>query len=899
MVLLIIKTIVPLLFFHLFFYYPFSKPLFIHTTPESERTSAADTLVTGQFNDGLIQSVPDLFYGRVPGLIVSRPGSNPDEWIEIRMRGLNSIYSRTTPLIVIDGIITENIDLVHPNDVERIEFLKDAASASRYGVRGNAGVIRISTKKGPISDSGRLSVNYHGNIASSFIANWIDVLNANEYRDFLTNTMPDRGIDFGSTTNWQEQVKRTGMIHLHNLSITAGRERTIYRLSGTFTDMESILQGAGYSRLNGRAYFSHEMFNNLLTISTVAGISNRKASLGQAEIFRYATTSNPTAPVFDENGNYFEIPGFDQFNPVSILNESVIDSELQQKNLRLTALFDFSRFIDGLHLNSLYSRETYDHFRGEYYGRELRFRGADNNGYAIKTDTGRTIDFFETSLIYRLQTGKINAKTEAGYNYHKFRNINSFIEGIDFESDELFYNILTPAVHETQTIITNNSLIGFFGEISASYDKALYGALTIRQEGSSRFGMNKKWGTFYGIRTGAELTRLFDLPHLNSLFIRLSHGKTGQDAPFDGLSVLKFIEPHSGRSIFPNYRGIHDANPDLKWEVKKEWNVGADISIFDKNLDFKIDFFINRATDLLYEVQQPSPPNLTPYKWVNLGEIENRGVEAAVTFKNHLFNRVDWNTTLLFSKVNTLLISLSDNEFNFDGQIIANPGAPGMGSAFLIRLQEKGKIGNFWGPEFAGIDSEGRWQFRVQNNQIVPMDELIPADYKIIGNAMPDFTIGWGNIFSVSGWDLQIFWYGVFGHDIVNSYRLFYENPTMIQAFNITRSAREIPLTDFPIFSDYYVEDGSYFRLSNLTLGYSFENPLYGLDKHLKLYVSGNNLWTITRYNGIDPEIRFLTLSDTSGGSSEFQESVFAPGIERRNNWPTQTTILAGVIISF
>lgn len=874
--------------------------------PAFRNSGAIDTLRAAEFNEGLILNVPELMTGRVPGLIVSRPGSDPDGFTDLRIRGLSSIESATAPLVVIDHVITNNFDSVDPRDIDQIEVLKDAASSARYGVRGNAGVIRITTKTGAPSSAGDLSVNYHGSVSSSFRANQTDVLNAQQYRSFQSTNLPLPAVDHGFATNWQNEVSQTGISRFHNITVSGGNEATTYRVSGVYRNIETILKGSDGQQLNARANLTHRTLNNKLLVDGSLIFSTRENDFGPAEVFRYAATYNPTAPVRDEEGNFYHLTSFDVYNPVSILEQSDTKKERNQQQLRLSGELNLDFITDGLGAKAIYSQELHGFNSAEYYGKTLPFRsGQDRNGWALRSETKSESEFFEAFITHRIQTGPVSVSTQAGYSSHTFGHSEQLLSGGNFISDAFSYHNLSVAadfndgVGTVQSSSADHTLLAWFGRSEVSYDDTFFGSFVLRHEGSTRFGENNKWGSFYGISAGAELTKLFDLPHFERVYTRAGYGKTGQDAPFEGISQWRFDKgPYffNGSIFVPSINAASNPNPDLKWEEKKEINLGADVSFAENRLSVSVDLYRNRVDDLIYEIPVPVPPNQFSRKWVNIGELENRGIEIRLNYLPPIMKQLNWSTILLYAAGRSKLVSLSSDEFNFEETTLGVPGAPGLGSVQLIRLAEGGHIGDIWGPEFAGIDSEGRWQFKSSGSGTVPAEQAYEHN-TVIGNGLPDFTLGWNNTFRFSNWDAGVFWQGVFGHDLINIHHLHYANPMVISNYNIAQSAADLRLREYPFFSDYYVEDASYFRLHNMIIGYSFSLPEAAAVKQFRLYASGNNLWTITGYSGVDPEVR-LSAFPVPGGSGD-SRSVLTPGIERLNMWPTQTTLLFGVQVGF
>lgn len=872
-------------------------------------STAIDTILDQQFNKGLRMTVPDLLTGRVPGLIVSQPGGDPDAITDLRIRGISSIESTSAPLIVIDDVIVKNYNSVDPLDILHIEILKDAASSARYGVLGNAGVIRITTKRGEPSSSGEITVRYHGTYSSSFKANQIEVLNAEQYRLFNSSGVPFSGSDFGSETTWQDEISQNGISHFHNLVLAGQNESTTYRISGIHRKNNTILKGSGNQQLRARVHFTHKTLNERLFLNGSISLLHEESTPGLEEIYRYATIFNPTAPIKDEAGNYFETGSFDSYNPVAMLEQSEIKLETHQMQFLLSGQYNLDFLMDGLSTKMNYSRELDDLRRSEYYGKNLLFRGGDSNGLALLTDSKIQSEYFESNIKYRGDSGRTKLIAQTGFNAFTTDFSEKLTSASNFISDQFFYNSIGSVndpdngKSEIENRITRNSIYAYFGQVDISHNRTFSSTFILRREGSTRFGVNNKWGTFYGISAGMEWAKIVDISLFDQIYTRIGFGKTGQDAPFDGISQLTFgTGPYlfNGSEFVPSIRVVNNSNPDLKWEEKKELNLGVDIGVLSKRLTFSIDYFRNKVNDLIYEIPVDVPPNLIDRKWVNIGEIENKGVEMHFEYHTSLLQDFHWTSTLLYSASSSKLVSLSNSEFQFDELPFATPGAPGMGSVFLMQVVEGGKIGEFVGPEFAGFDSEGRWEFVNANGEIVTSDELTQNDNKVIGNGLPDFTVGLNNRFQLNNWDIELFWQGVFGHDLVNSYNLFYENPTSLGGnYNIVESARELPLREGPFFSDYYVEDATYFRLQNLTIAYDFNLSEDASVNKLRFYTSGNNLWTFTGFTGVDPEVRLSSFPPTDSGTPQRIRSVLIPGIERRNIWPTQTSLLLGVVIEF
>jgi len=802
-----------------------------------EITSSVASVDAGSFNRGNINDAQELLQGKVSGLQITRPGADPNAGFTIRLRGLSTIGANQEPLIVIDGVPGADFQSVDPNDIESMEVLKDASASAIYGTRGASGVILVTTKSGiPGRDDG-ITVNYNGQLSTSFVANRYETLTADEYR-----SLPDIGIsinDLGHSTDFWDAVTQNAYTQTHSLAISGGDSQTSYRVSGNYRDVQGIQKDSGNERLNARLNIVHRALDDNLTFTGNLSITNRDQQIGLGEVFRYATTFNPTAPIYNEDGSLFRATGFDNFNPVAINELTTFDVESSQFTISLRGMYDFSDVVDGLSASAFYSRERGNFFTGQYYSRDLRFRGAGRTGLAIREENSNRDQLFETTVNYRNSFDAINVESVAGYTYEEFESQGQFAEGGNFSSDAFLYNNLGFSRDFNEGLGTVNSfrneskLIAFFGRTNLTFQNTYFLSGTIRREGSTRFGPGNKWGNFFAASAGVELTNLIDIPRANEFKLRLSYGETGQQPPFDGISQLQFSQGASflvDGNYVPSLGPSANPNPDLRWEIKKEVNAGIDFAFFDDRLTGSLDYYDARTEDLLLNFQVPVPPNLAPTQWVNIGEISNVGFEALINYVAVQQEDFRWTTGFTFSTNKSTLESLSAGDFQFgERALIANMGAPGLNDTDIIRVQEGRPIGEIWGPRFAGVAEDGSGQYFDIDGNIVSGPNLSSADNQVIGNGLPDFNIGFDNTINFRNWDLNMFWRGSFGHDLVNTYDVFYNFSGQATTWNVSKKVLDSDLRGSPRFSSLQVEDASFMRLENLTLGYNFIFWVMGL----------------------------------------------------------------------
>lgn len=888
------------------------------TQDRKEITSSVASVKAEDFNKGNIQDSQQLLQGKVSGLQITRPGGDPNGGFNIRLRGLSTIGANTEPLVVVDGVIGANFDTVDPSDIESIDVLKDASASAIYGTRGANGVILITTKTGTIGADQPVSVSYNGQLSTNFIENKLDVLSADQFRD-LAASRGESALDEGENTDWFDLVTQNGLTQTHNLSVSGGSATTSYRISGNFRDVDGVQETTGNQQLSGRLNLTHRALSDRLTLTGTVSIVNRDEDRGFGEVFRYAAAFNPTAPVFDADnqfgGGFNEPSGFDIFNPVAIQELSSNVSEQRRIVTSLRSAYDFSDIVPGFSAELFYSLETFNEARDEFYSQNLKFRGFDRGGLATRQDVNDKSELFETTIRYSNSFDRLRVESVGGYSFQEFTAQNRFISAGDFITDAFGSNRIDAAqdipngIADVSNFRAENRLIAAFGRVNLTFDNTYFLSGSYRREGSTRFGSNNRWGNFFAISGGVELTNLVNIPKADEFKLRVAFGRTGTQPSQNGLSQLVFGPTGSnflvgGRSgdFIPVFGPVRNPNPDLQWETKEDINLGIDFAFLDSRLTGAIDVYRGDTEDAIFEFDVPSPPNIFPTQFVNIGELRNEGIDVALSYEALRQQDLNWTTSVTFSTFDTELTSLSSGQFEFgDQRFLSNVGAPGLNDTELIRVKEGRSIGEIWGPKFVGFDQNGEWLFENADGDVVGSDDITQADGQVLGNGLPDFEIGWNNTVGYKSWDFNMFWRGSFGHDLVNTFGIFQTNPSVISQRNVTQEALNIPdLNESPQFSSLFVEDASFFKLDNVTLGYSFELGTDAPIRRLRVFASGNNLLVITGYTGIDPEARFADSGPSDNGNfAGGGGGLLAPGIERRNEWFTVRQATVGVNIDF
>ena len=886
------------------------------TQKTKEVTSSISSVKAEDFNKGAIQDPISLIQGKVPGLNISAVGGDPNGGAEIRLRGVTSFGANASPLIVIDGVIGGTLDNVDPNDIESIDVLKDGSAAAIYGTRASSGVILITTKKG---EAGSTKVEYNVYGTSETIAEEVPTLTASEFAAIRPNS------NRGSSTDWVDEVTRAGFTHVHNLSLSGGTGSTSYRASFNYRDVEGVGIVDGFNQLNGRLNLSQKALNDKLKIDLSVSATQRDANFGFNEAFRYATLYNPTAPVrfnegdelFDRFEGFYQEINFDYFNPVAILEQNTNTGETNDLILSGKATYEL---IEGLSVSASVSQQKESGLFGQFFDKNSFFRGEGRNGLASRQTFDREQTLFESTINYDTEISNgIELSALAGYSWQEITNQGFNATVGDFISDDISFNNLGFGLDvgngqaQVGSFKNQNRVIGFFGRANLNFNDNFYVSGSIRRDGSTRFGTNNKWGVFGAISAGADLVNLLGITGPDQLKLRVGYGVTGADAPADLLSVFRF---DNAGSFFFNGNFVsavgpnQDPNPDLKWEVKKEVNFGLDFAFGDYKWIGTIDVYNRRTTDLILpNLPIPQPPSQSGRITANLEDVElnNSGVELSLSY-NHVSEGFSWTPTVNFATYSTSIdqIEAEDAQFAFfqsGGQRFdpsTSPGAPGLNDDPSIVVQANAPLGQFWGFRFEGIGDDGQFIFEDVNGDGV----LDAADEQVIGQGLPDFSLGFQNQFKFGQIDFSFFLRGDFGHELANMWRVFYE-----PVGNGSREIENIVSTEFfdpnltatPIFSSYYVEGASFLALDNATLGYTFDLGDGSAFDNIRVYINGRNLFYITSYSGADPSVRYQDFGATSNGApiNVSNGNPLAPGIDRRNNYFRTKSFTLGASFGF
>ncbi len=889
---------------------------------KKEITGSIASVKSESFNKGVTANPMGLIQGKVAGLnIIKNGGDDPAQnSYNVQLRGVGSLSGSAEPLYVIDGVPGGDLSSVLPSDIESIDVLKDGSAAAIYGTRANAGVILITTRRG--SKDGNFHAEYNGSVSTATIANAPRVLTADEYREKMVAA--GMGTDYGANTNWLDAITRTPVSHTHNLSVTGGTEKFNFRASMGYRGLQGIALKSDFQELNARFAANQKALNNRIELAYDFAYTQTKKDWANYDNFNQAIRSNPTMPIysddakFEDYGGYYESDNFYTYNPVSNINQTTNN---QKDQVMMGSIRATLNIIDGLKFSTFYSIQHNNTWVGKYENSTLRsVFGKD--GVANQSYGSHTQQVVENTLHYMGQwdTHTFQALLGQSYQTDARQGFNAYNSG--FPLDKLSYNNLGmgTGILEGESALASmgsyqykDKLASFFARVMYNYDERYFLSASVRFEGSSKFGKQAsdvlgQWGVFPSISgswniMGEEF--MDGVENLNDLKIRLGYGVTG-NMPSSSYLYAMTVGP-GGDYIFSNGEFIlpwgptSNVNPFIRWEEKHEYNFGFDFGAFDNRFSGTLDAYFRNTTDLLYEYDVPVPPNPFGKKWDNYGQIHNYGLELMLN--GTPIRTKDWNWDINFNAAwnRNKVVRITGEQYGTEGvESFVNTGyissGDGETGSYTMRLAEGQPIGNFYGWKYYGINEKGEWVFETPSGGYTTNPQ--ESDRMILGNAQPLITFGLSTTVTYKWIDLSLNFRGQIGGLIFNETRYFYENTRGVE--NCLLSAFEGDaqwLTAWKTsgsdkasirkFSDFYLEDASYFKLNDLTIGYTPELPeeFKKWVNHIRVTFTAQNLFTLTGYTGHDP--------------SSVSMSGLTPGFDGRSYYPTQHSFNLGLQLRF
>lgn len=907
------------------------------TQSRREVTGAIASVSGKDFNKGIVQAADQLFAGRVTGVQVTQSSNEPGGGATIRIRGANSINASNEPLYVIDGLPINNqpvtpgagvvndpaprnpLNALNPNDIESIEVLKDASATAIYGSRGANGVIIITTRKGT---SDRLNIDYSLSTGVSTVASKVDVLNAEQYVNFLNDVRADQGqvpefteadiAAIGSGTNWQKEIFRSAGFQNHQLTFSGGRDNLSFYSGLNFVDQNGSVLNSGIKKYIARVNVAYngEKFNMGINLNS-SQIKDQFAPSGvsineSAGVIYSAIYQDPTLPVYNADGTYGVTRIVNLENPYALTRE-ITD---KASTLRLFGnIFGEYQFTPELSARINLGTDLQQGRRDAYISRLLK-RGEGTRGIADVRTSEAANNLIELTARYSKAINEHSFEVLGGYTYQEFeyRTLNAGAQ--NFPLDALLTDNLAAGAQNTFTLGTShtrNQLQSYLGRVNYNFNDRYLVTASIRADGSSRFGTNNKFGYFPSAAVGWRLSEeefLQPVQALSHLKLRLSYGLTGSQEIGDYNSQILFGPLGSavlGGAAQVGVSATQLPNPDLKWETTSQFNVGLDFGFFEERLTGSIDYFVKNTEDLLLNLPIPRTTGFST-KLTNIGSMRNSGFELSLTSVNVTGKSFEWSTTVNLSTVKNEVTGIGELPFILTG-------SAGFISDFTI-IRKGDPLNSYYGYVVDGVfqlDDDiassaqplarpGEYRYKDVNG-----DGRITADDRtILGSPFPDFTYGFNNDFRYGPFSLAIFFQGVQGSTLFNMNRTESENP-----ISFRRNRLAVAYTDrwtptnptqansssVPVAVSYAsnvnsraVEDASYLRLRSVQLGFQVPIPDRWNLRSAQVFVTGQNLFTITDYTGYDPEV-------SSFGTSNVRADF--------NAYPLTRTFTIGATIGF
>lgn len=870
------------------------------TQTRKEITGSVANVSEENFNKGVTRDASDLLQGKVAGLTITSGSGDVTRNSQIQLRGTSTLQNDQGPMIVIDGVPGGDMSTVSPTDIESISVLKDASSAAIYGSRAAGGVILITTKRGAGS---KTQVNYDGYVTASTVANKPDMLNAQEWRDANKELGNDISIYDGYTadTDWFGAMMRTGISQNHSLSLSGGTSKSNYRASYTYMDRNGIARDNWMKRHSFRFQFQQRALNDKLRIGLTGSTTLTDMQMPFADDYILAYNMLPVYPVYNEDGSYFTGANkeYDQGNPVQNQDQNY----KKNSNIYFYGQGDIQyTIIDGLtaKVNLYKSRFSSDY--SEWQDPQ-NSRGDDDNGSAVRQNRTWDRELMEWTANYNKAFGneeqhKIDAII--GYSWETNKYADQYAKATNFAVGSMGAdNIQTGNLLKIGNVTSSRNeykLISLFARAHYSYKEKYMVTATVRRDGSSKFGANNKWGTFPSVSAAWGISQesfMEDAKWINDLKLRAGYGVTGNQ---DGLQPYKSLELYqasgtyySNDSQLTAFKVAQNANPNLKWEQTSMLNIGLDFTLFNSRLNGTIEWYSKQTSDMLYTYKVPTPTYVYDKIAANVGDMSNKGIEVLLNLDVIRNKNFTWNTSINLAHNKNKITKLSNDLYSTDRVYVGDPWIRGASGVTSHVVEEGYPVGQFFMLKCNGIDENGKFIIEDINGD----GQITDDDRTYCGDAQPDLTYGWNNTFTWKNWDASFFIRGTIGNKVLNNPVAAYGNNTYISGANAMKNDNLLTLRENSRVCSYYIENGSFARLDNMSIGYTFNTKNIDWLEKARVYVAAQNLFVITGYSGLDPEV------ENFRGAASDADAGLSPGIEPRNYMPKARSFTFGVNLTF
>jgi len=839
---------------------------------KSDKTGAVMNVTSADFNSGVLTDPIQAMQGKASGVVITKKGGNPNDAFSVQIRGAGGLLTGSSPIYVIDGIPGVDPTTVPAEDIESFNILKDASSTAIYGSRGANGVIIITTKKGS-STGGKRTINVNSYISMDQVAKRLDLLSASDIRSFITRNNLSQ-VDAGGNTDWQNEIYRNGFTQNHNISIGGGNEKSNYRISGTWSDFQGVVKGTDKQRFTTNANITQKLLNDKLVVDGNLSATFEENQYqdfggnGPTDVMYQAFQRSPLQPVTNADGTYYENTpyGFQYFNPVAIINN--IQNQRSAKRIRTNGSAQYE-ILPGLKakLNGAYTRDDSESF----YFVPASSPTSATKGKGERKYENHTTKLVEAFINYDKTFGVHTIAALGGYSWQGQTNDGFNAFGTNSQSTYVESNYLAALADVNYGSIGSYknewTLISFFARAAYDYDKKYFATATVRRDGSSKFGANKKWGIFpsgslaWSIKNESFLQ---DASWLDQLKIRLGYGITGNTEKFDSYMSIPRIRAtgmqpsmEDGVTKVITFKKDKEQNDNFQWESTQEFNFGLDWGVLNSKIQGSVELYSKRTVQLIYNYSIPQPPFLADNIYANAGTMTNKGIEANISYRVLTMRNFDFKTSLTFSHNINNLEKLSEGIYEWKDRQQSFINARGMVGQWTQLIEVGTPMGTWYLPHFVDISSDGAFRYATATGGVTR--DVALAERRNAGSAVPKVNLGWSNSFTLfKNIDVNFTVRALLGYKVYNVSAMYFSNPTLLPSYNANQQAItwfEKGINGTPVASDYWLEDGSFVRLDNLTVGYNFPNTSkFGINK-LRVYFTGGNLLTITGYKGIDPEI--------------------------------------------
>lgn len=859
------------------------------TVEKRDLTTAVTTMQEKDLIQGAVSPLMAI-QGKVPGLtIASSNGTDPNASLSVQLRGINSINASKGPLIVIDGVPGGSLSTVVREDIESINVLRDASAAAIYGTRASGGVILITTKR---PQAGAVNVTYTAEGYVETVRRRPEVLSADEY---LAN---NRGDDLGHRTDWYDEVtNKNPFSQRHVVNLNGGTENAQVYTTFNFRDAEGIALGSARKEYGGRINTDFQLLNGLAEISTSVSYNHRNSDFTENSIFNMALVLNPTETPYDPTdptGYNVWTGGYEYWNPVAEVmlrkNQNEFKDLMANSTLRVNLTDDLYTSV----MVGVNNRSEHPTFYRSSQHRISRLNNID--GYASQEYKRWNDRIFEWTANYIKILDDHNINAVAGYSYQDFNgqgfsanNSNFAVDGL--EEHSLGTGTFLPEGRAGMGSWKSPSvkLAAFFGRVNYAFRDRYLLSASVRYEGSSKFAEGNRWGTFSGLSLAWRLSEesfLRGSEVISDLKIRGGYGETGNEG-FASETAFRMYSPDTwwltNDTWIRTFGVRHNQNADIKWEVKKELNVGFDFGLFNNRIFGRFDYYQRKVDDMIYSVSVSQPPAIHDQTTVNIGNMENEGFEGDITGVIVANNDWDYSTTIAFSHNKSILTSLSGGTTFQDRKGFPAPGSPGN----AVRLYPGEEIGRFFVWRHAGFTEDGNWMlYDAEGNAFDATQRTKTiADKSFVGNAIPRVILSWNHSLRYKNFDASVYMRSWLNYDVFNMINMYYSVPN-VAGQNVLEVAYEDhkDIVGEKELSDYWLERGDFLKVDAISIGYTFPQQWVKPLSSLRVYATARDLFVFTKYSGLDPEVNINGLD---------------PGFEERDAYPKTRTFMMGVQVNF